>query len=184
MKYVIGIDAGFTHTGISVFKVINGHTKFHKCLTVKTEKTEKKKQVRVADDDAERIMKLILEMDKFLAECVEGDNKVYCVVELPSAGAQGARALRAMALITGAIVTYVTVKNIPTEYVTPNDVKIAVTGKKTASKDEIMDTMRWMLRSYSGQLPKTKEAFEHIADSVGAILHVRKYSQMYKLFVK
>lgn len=181
MKYVIGIDAGFTHTGVVVFQAVDGRLTYICGETFVSEKSEKKKQVRVADDDADRIMKLILEMDKFLSESGCYDNEMYCVIELPSAGAQGARALRAMALITGAIVTYVTLKNIPVEYVTPNDVKIAVIGKKTASKDEIMNKIRKMLGKY--ELPKTKDKFEHIADAVGAILHVRKYSQLYKIFV-
>lgn len=181
MKYVIGIDAGFTHTGVSIFKSVGGKLMYSSGDTFTTEKREKKKQVRVADDDADRIMKLILDLDKFLSEngCYDGD--MYCVIELPSAGAQGARALRAMALITGAIVTFVTLKNIAVEYVTPNDVKIAVTGKKTASKDEIMDRIKKSMPN--AEFPKTKDKFEHIADSIGAILHVRKYSQLYKIFV-
>lgn len=184
MKFVIGIDAGFTHTGISIFKVVNGQLRFYKCKTIKTEKSEKKKQVRVADDDAERIVKLVLEMGEFVSECVQEGNKAYTVIELPSAGAQGARALRAMALVTGALVAFLTVMDMPSEYVTANDVKIALTGKKTASKDEIMNRVRQKMNNYNHLFPKTKDEFEHVADSVGAVLHVRKYSQMYKLFVK
>lgn len=181
MKKVVGIDAGFVHTGISIFNVINGKLQFHSCKSIGTEKAGKKKQVRVADDDSDRVMKLIIDLDKFLTDNGVDANDVYCVIELPTGGAQGARANRTMGIITGAIVTFVTLKNIPVEYVSPNDVKIAVTGKKTASKDEIMDRIRKMLSKYS--LPKTKTEFEHIADSIGAILHVRKYSQLYKVFV-
>ncbi len=183
MKFVIGIDAGFTHTGVSVFKVINGNLKFYKCVTIKTEKGNKKTGVRVADDDAERITKLILELAEFLSECVQEGNQSYTVIELPSAGAQGARALRAMAIITGALVSFLTLMKMPSEYVTANDVKIALTGKKTASKNEIMDRVKEKMSSHTHLFPKTKDEFEHIADSIGAVLHVRKYSQMYKLFV-
>ena len=183
MKFVIGIDAGFTHTGVSVFKAINGKLKFYKCTTIKTEKSEKKKQVRVADDDAERITKLVLELGEFVSECVTEGNQSYTVIELPSAGAQGARALRAMSIVTGALVAFLTIKNMPSEYVTANDVKIALTGKKTASKDEIMNRVREKMSDVNHLFPKTKDEFEHIADSIGAIMHVRKYSQMYKLFV-
>ena len=182
MKYVIGIDAGFVATGVSVFSVVkNGALTFHSCRTFVSEKSEKKKQIRVADDDSDRITKTILNLDEFLSEIGVDDNQMYCVIELPTGGAQGARANRTMGIITGAIVTYVTLKKLPVEYVSPNDVKIAVTGKKTASKDEIMDKIRKVLVKY--ELPKTKSEFEHIADSVGAILHVRKYSQLYKIFV-
>ena len=182
VKYVIGIDAGFVHTGISVFKVLDGGgLKFHSCKTIGTEKVDKKKQVRVADDDADRMMKLVIEMDKFLSETCAGSSNVYCVIELPTGGSQGARANRTMGMITGVIVTYVTIKDIPVEYVTPNDVKIAITGKKTANKDEIMNKVRKILGKYD--LPKTKVGFEHVADSVGAVLHARKFSQIYKIFI-
>ena len=138
--------------------------------------------MRVADDDSERIKIIIRGVNDFVSDYEYG--KIMVAVELPTGGAQGARPNRTMGLITGAIVTYVEMKGWPTEYVTPTDVKIAVTGNKTASKNEIMERIRNKLKRHSDKLPKTKDKFEHIADSVGIALFIKRNSEMFKVFSK
>lgn len=187
MKYLFAIDAGFTHTGVSVFRVDDGMFKFQYCKTFVTEKNERKTNIRVADDDAERI-KIIISglnslVDKYLEMPVGIDkNQIMVAVELPHGGAQGARANRTMGMITGAIVSFIVTKGMPAEYITPNDVKMILTGKKTASKETIMKIVRKVLIKYENLLPKTKNEFEHIADSVGVALYIKKKSELFNIF--
>ncbi len=181
-KFLFCIDAGFTHTGMSLFKVNDGKFIFEKAYTVVTEKSSKKKQLRVADDDAERTKLIIKGINEFIKE-YETD-KIMAAVELPHGGARGARAIRTMGIVAGAIVTYLEMKNWPAEYVTPDDVKLAVAGNKKASKDEIMEKVRKILIEHKHKLPKTKNEFEHIADSIGVALHIKKHSEMFKMLIK
>lgn len=181
-KILIGIDAGFVSTGISVFEVGKGGCKFLEAKCIKTEKSSKKRGLRVADDDSERIRVIVAGIDEIYSKYASS-NDIFIAVEIPTGGAQGARANRTMGIITGAIVAFITLRNVPVEYITPNEVKLAVTGRRNASKEEIMNKIRLMLDNHKENLPKSKAEFEHIADSVGVVLHVRKNSQMYKMFV-
>lgn len=183
-KYLFCIDAGFANTGMSLFRIkpnSMGKLEFIKCFTARTKKSDKKRSIRVADDDSERVLQIIRQVDDFIRP-FDG-NKIMVAIELPTGGAQGARANRTMGLITGAMVTYLEIMDWTVEYVTPNDVKIAVTKSRKASKDEIMDEIRKMLKKHSNKLPKTKAEFEHIADSVGVALHIKKNSNLYKTFI-
>ena len=182
MKHLIGIDAGFVSTGLSSFEVGEGKFKFKGCMTISTSKSDKKKQVRVADDDADRIKVITLGIKDFI-ETYANDGDIMVAVELPTGGSQGSRANRLMGIVTGAVVAILTMLDIPVEYITPNDVKIAVTGKKTATKDEIMDRIRLVLAQYKSLLPKTKGEFEHIADSIGVCIHIKRHSSLFRVFV-
>jgi Holliday junction resolvasome RuvABC endonuclease subunit len=200
IKYVLGVDAGFAHTGLSLFRIDTDNSKvfdFIDCKTIKTEKIGKKKQIRVADDDAERIAIIVEGIDDFLKPYfykVSSDGidswsvkNLYAAVELPHGGARGARPNRTMGIITGLIVSYFKLRNIPIEYIAPNDVKLVLSGKRSASKDFIMKKIRAVLeknldKDVIDKLPKAKGDFEHIADSIGVVAHIRKFSQMYKVF--
>ena len=78
--------------------------------------------------------------------------------------------------------------NIPMEWATPNDVKIALSGKRNATKEEQMENCVQLLQGtilHEGKseyyyIPNCKGAerlrknmFEHIADSYGAYLALR-----------
>jgi Holliday junction resolvasome RuvABC endonuclease subunit len=181
-KYLFCIDAGFVSTGLSIFLVENGKLIFNNCLTIQTKKSEKKKSVRVADDDSERIKNIIIGINEFIDPYL--NHSLMAAVELPTGGAQGARANRTMGMITGSIVTYLEIMGWPTEYVSPNDVKIAVTGSRKASKDEIMEKIKKEFINFEYLFPKTKSKFEHIADSIGCAVHIKRHSEMFKMFSK
>lgn len=180
-KYLFCLDAGFVHTGMSLFKVNDGKFKLVNCKTSQTKKTEKKKQVRVADDDSERIKLIVKDIQEFIEPYKQ--YEIMAAIELPTGGAQGARANRTMGMITGALVVYLELMEWPTEYVTPNDVKIIIAGSRKASKDTIMNTVREKLHQYQHLFPKTKNEFEHIADSIGVALYIKRHSEMFKMLI-
>src|SRR5690606_41930035 len=102
-------------------------------LAVRTERTATKRGIRVADDDAERCKLLA----GSLAAVVRGWRPYGAVVELPNGGAQGARANRAMGMATGIVASVLYVLDMPTEWVTPSEVKKAATGRKDAAKEDV-----------------------------------------------
>jgi hypothetical protein len=115
------------------------------------------------------------------------------VGELPSGGAQSGRALALMASANTLVSAVAACMGIPTAWCAPEDVKVAATGSKTASKPDIMAAMagRYRIEVISKEVkcrvskncPEgvrtdhryavfgsiyAEGEFEHIADSIAA----------------
>lgn len=161
MSRILAVDAGFQALGLVV--VEGERVQF--ALAVRTERTAKKRGVRVADDDAERCALLA----RSLAEVIAAHHPVAAVVELPTGGAQGARANRAMGMATGVVVAMLEQHRLPAEWVTPADVKKAATGRRDGSKDDVQravcDRLAW-----GDHWPRHAWAQEHVADAAAAFL--------------
>ncbi len=162
MAIVMGVDAGFTHMGMVA--VENG--KVIDYQTVRTEKTAKKRGIRVADDDAERCMKLAEGLFKF----IDKHKPAGAFVELPTGGAQGARANRTMGMATAVVVCVLHLAEVPAEWITPMAVKKAATGRKNASKEEVqkavINSFEW-----EGDIANAYQwKKEHVCDAAGAVI--------------
>lgn len=172
---LLALDIGFSHTGWSVWE--RGKLLDFGCIH--TEKS-KKKSARVADDNAARCAKLARELngliDEFIVQGIVG--------ELPSGGAQSAAAIKHMAMASGVVAAVAVSRDIPVEWATPTDVKKAITGKRSATKNEIMDRVCSRLKGERDEKPHGRgkrvrytlpgfptvgpKDFEHVADSMGA----------------
>ncbi|WP_374712267.1 crossover junction endodeoxyribonuclease RuvC [Symbiobacterium terraclitae] len=157
---VMGIDAGLQGMGVVIAR---GRT----IVYAGTSRTQKsgKKGLRVADDDADRCQ----QHARFLLGVVQEWKPQGAVVELPSGGAQGARANRSMGLATGVVAAALEAAGLPAEWVTPGAVKKAATGRKDASKDEVEQAVRRAF-NWQAQPPRTKAEAEHVFDAAGALL--------------
>lgn len=178
---LLALDVGFSNTGYTVWN--NGAPVAAGLLT--TAKSDKK-TTRVADDYSWRSAHLAGQ----LKDVCRLHNIAGIVGELPSGGTKSARAAVQMGMANAAVSASAELLKIPVEWCTPAAVKKAMTGKKNASKQEMMDTAIWR---YGGvvdvkqvKAPKTKTGFqdrttytflgkkwpggkfEHIADSIGA----------------
>jgi Holliday junction resolvasome RuvABC endonuclease subunit len=162
MSSIMGIDAGFTHTGIVV--VEDNKVVHHE--TVRTKKDSHKKAVRVADDDAERCRVLTAALQKVIQEY----EPAAAFVELPSGGAQGARANRTMGMAAAFVVAVLEVFQVPAEWVTPGMVKKAAAGRKDASKQDVQDAVKETFDWSEHPLGGYKWQVEHAADAAGALL--------------
>lgn len=159
MPAVLGIDIGFAHTGLAL---IEGYRVVHSTV-ISTQKSDRKKELRVADDDAERCQLLTRSLVQYIQE-YQPDG---VIVELPTGGSQGARANRAMGMATGVIAAVVEILQVPTEWVTPTEVKMAACGRRDASKE---DVQKAVLRHYEWQeKPRKPSDFEHAADAAAAV---------------
>lgn len=185
MAKILGIDAGFATMGaviVELSDVGDGDPASRQILfaeTCRTEPTPRKRGVRVADDDAERCQ----ELARFLIDTIRSHQPAGAVVELPSGGAQGARANRAMGMATGVVVAVLEMTELPAEWVTPGDVKVAATGRRDGSKVAVQAAVREAFdwgRGDKGDKrrddetrshwPKHKWAQEHVADAAAAVL--------------
>lgn len=123
-----------------------------------------KKTVRKNSDDLERARKLQRNMIKFIEDC----SMVF--VEVP-VGSQSARSMASYGICIGILAS---IKK-PIIQVTPTEVKLAMVGSKTASKEEVINSAvsnypeaPWLKVKRSGQLVITAKN-EHLADAVGAV---------------
>lgn len=200
MKFIMGVDIGFVYTGISLFEIKRDKLKLKEVGLIKTEKSPKKKGMRVADDNILRITHMTQEFVKFYEDNVGEENEVIVFAESPTGGSKSATASRAMGIAIAIPAVIFEMLKLPVEYITPREVKVAVTGKPNASKDEIMEkvakavgeVVQYAVNSKSGTKYNNKynvcdkkfgKDFEHIADSIGAVMHGKKHSQMYRIFI-
>jgi len=161
----LAIDAGFQALGYVIMSV--GPDKDQPIFydAFRTEKNEgRKKGLRVADDDAVRCEKIVLELDR----CIQQYQPSGALVELPSGGAQGARANRAMGISTGLTVATMALRKIPCEWLTPSMVKKATAGTNNASKEEVQAGVEKLWGIDFSSMPVWKRS--HIADAFGAFL--------------
>lgn len=166
MSRILGIDAGFACLGLVVMA---GEQVLH-AEAVRTEPAQRKKALRVADDDAERCQFLARE----LARVIDTWKPAGAVVELPSGGAQGARSHRTMGMATAVVASVLEITGIAAEWVTPLGVKKAAAGRKDASKAEVATAVREWLDWSGVALPQAKIEREAIYDAAGALLAARQ----------
>lgn len=138
---------------------------------------ETKKQVRKNSDDLRRAKWL----QKKMIACCEGQD--LAVVEMPF-GSQSARAMAAYGISIGVLASC----PLPLIEVTPNEVKLAGAGFKTATKDEMIEwamkrhpEVKWLTANRGGKSVMTKKN-EHIADAIAA-LHAGMDTTEFKLMM-
>ena len=161
---ILALDVGFASAGMAVMDLLGGRAElFHtECLHTKPE--AKKRGIYVAHDDVRRTAYLTREILRvYLDNSCKGP-----VVELPSAGAQGAKANRCMGIATGMIAAMVELVRCPAEWITPQESRTAAIGRATAPKGE--DVKKLVMAAMAGKYPEIaalrKADQEHIADAL------------------
>lgn len=175
---LMALDLGFANTGYVLVseRGIEGYG------VISTSKTTHK-QGRIADDNVNRCAVIATEIRRI----VEDYGVRGIVGELPSGGAQSSTAARAMALVAGCVGACVALLDLPCEWCTPTETKVALCGTKTASKKDMMEkavtvvggemavrangTCYWMPLSSGVEGPTLYgSSFEHVADALGAFM--------------
>lgn len=151
-----GMTKGSLCLNTGTFKILD--------LCLETSESSKVKQVRKNSDDLERARKLHKGMQNFFSDCA------FVCVEIP-VGSQSARAMASYGMCIGLIASL----NRPLIQVTPKEVKVAATGKKTATKNEMIKWATglypyapWLTKKVKGQTSFTN-ANEHLADAIASI---------------
>lgn len=158
MNSALFLDPAFTHTGWIIIDVKD--SSFVSCGCVSTKKQSKKKRIRVSDDDIRRCKKIAGK----LIEVIDSYEPKAIALEAPSGGSLSSRSARCLGMATGIVATLESYTEIPFLYVTPNDVKVALCGKKNASKKDMMSKAKTIYPEI-GEL--TKGDMEHVADAIG-----------------
>lgn len=164
---IIGVDPSLRNFGI-VTANLNIETMEYQVLDMRLVESEnnakKEKTVRKNSDDLRRARLL---HEGFVKAC---DGALFAFVEVP-VGSQSARAMASYGICVGVLAAC----PIAMIQVTPTEVKLAGTGIKTATKDEMIEAAvkahpeaKWMTRKSKGELVLTNDN-EHLADALFAI---------------
>jgi len=164
---VLGVDVGFVATGLAVVELapVGERDLVLAVETVRTVASGKKRGLRVADSDAERCQ----EVARAVLRVARQWDVSGLIVELPNAGAQGARPNRAMGMATGVIAACVEALVLPVEWVTPFDVKKVATGRRSGTKEQVQEAVTRLLEWAPGTISRVASRREHEADAAGAV---------------
>lgn len=159
---VLGIDPGLANMGLVEAEVclLTGEViKISRMTLIRTEKS-KDKQVKRRNDDMHRARLLTNGLSDSASRCLLG------MAEIPG-GAQSARAAYALGVAVGVLAGC----PIPLIEVDPQQVKKEVTGKKTASKQEMIEwaTAKFPDADWIRQRERITDANEHLADALAII---------------
>lgn len=170
---VVGLDPSLSNFGIAnVVLDLDTMTFDIKALTLLETQPEKdkklKKQVRKNSEDLDRAQIL----HKGL---IVGCKDAWIAIAEVPVGSQSARAMASYGVCIGILAAC----PIPLIQVTPNEVKIAATGIRTATKEEMIEwamakypNAPWRLQTQNGAKHRKgdpKGDNEHLADAVAAI---------------
>lgn len=156
----IAIDSSLANTGVAVGNITNGKTITVKNISLVETKKSKHKQVRASSDTIAR-GKLTYE---FVKEIIDREKPMIIFVETPS-GSQTSSAMKSYGMTCQLIAC---LSPAPLE-VTPHEVKMASVGKKTASKDEMMQWAHDLYPELQWDTNKDgtlKNKNEHMADAI------------------
>lgn len=154
---ILSLDIGFANTGYSVFKDNN----LVDYGVISTPKTNEKYTM---NDYSIRCINLF----KKLSELVIQHNIQIVVGEMPSGGSQSNKASVQMGMAAATVSSVVASHNLKYYWCTPQQVKFAATGKRSATKDEIIENIS-KLYNIQGK----KNQLEHICDSISAYIYCK-----------
>lgn len=167
---IVGIDPSLSNFGVAycAFDKATNTFSVDKLELTKTDNEKDKavkKVVRKNSEDLERASKLHKAFQDAIAEAD------IVMVEVP-VGSQSARAMASYGICLGVIASC----HKPMIQVTPTEVKVTTVGKKTATKQEMIEwayskypDANW-LKAKRGGVMELVAANEHLADAIGAVV--------------
>lgn len=160
---VLGVDPGFASLGLAAVELLPVGDRVLRCWVVRTEQSSKKRTVRASEDNVRRAQELALALE----QAVEAFRPCAIAAETMS-WPRNAGAAAKVALGWGVLCAVAHRHCLPLLQASPQDVKRAVCGSKTASKDEVIAAVE--LRWPDVCLPPQKTLQEHAADACAVVV--------------
>ena len=159
---IVGVDIGFAHLGIVKAELMPQGFTVISTDVICTEKSDKKRGVKAADDNIRRVTEIAEHLGRWI------DDQIIVVCAEALSLPRNASAASKISLAFGALATVSALSNVPIIQASPQEVKIAVTGKKTASKAEMIAEIKKRHTKIKWPTPKSLE--EHVADATSVII--------------
>jgi len=168
-------DPSLTAWGWVVLACNKKETNIVDCGCIRTGAENKKRRIRKGDDTIRRISEINHELLRIITKY----DVELLLSELPH-GSQNASAAVMIGVVTGIVQTIADTKNIPVEWYSEQDAKKSITGRRSVSKEEMIQTIN---KFYQVDWKGTKYADEAIADAI-AIFHCACFqSPVIKMFL-
>ena len=163
---VLGIDPGFANIGLMSVKLVDGlSVRALKAWLILTKKpSAKKRKMREADDDTRRLLEI---EDQFRVILSEVKPDVVAIERVPRL--RNPAANRQCALAWGAMHAICREHKIAVLVYDTDEIKVKVTGKKTASKVQMIAALKKLFPAFKGW-PSPASKVEHVADAGGVAL--------------
>lgn len=165
-------DPSFTAWG---WAVLNEKGEVIDSGCIKTHPEQKKRRIRKGDDTVRRTS----EINKTLIEIIQNYDIKLILSELPY-GSQNASAAVMIGIVTGIIQTLADSFDLPVEWFSEDDAKKCVLGRRSATKEEMIEAMK---KVYHFNWSGVKYIDEAIADAL-AIHYVARHQSPLLKFLK
>lgn len=184
---IIGLDPGFASIGYAVCvcdRNAEGQRRFRvlRMGLIRTEKSDKKREVRAADDNVRRAREITTALDGLFRK---GAPQADVVLSMPPVRAVCAEAMSfprnasnaaKVAMCWGVITALVHTRELSIAQASPQEVKLALCSRKDASKEEIREAVERRFgadlsgRIYDadGRVLTRKDRLEHPYDALAA----------------
>lgn len=160
---VLGIDGGFASLGIASVALQLDQVLLRQTWVVRTEKSAKKLGVRSGDDVSRRARELAAHIEL----AIQTHQPGAIALESPS-WPRNAGVAAKMGVAFGVVFALAEQHRLPLVMASPMDVKLAVTGSKTATKDDVVAAIETRFPDVAW--PKQTTLWEHAADAIGVVL--------------
>lgn len=169
---ILGLDPGLASCGWALLAPGEGEGRVLGMGVVRTSKSHLKRQVLSSADDFRRSRELASQL-----AAVRGAHRVVAfaieAMSLPRSSTVASKIGRAYGVIAGLATAW----DVPVVEASPQDVKFAVCGRKTASKSDIIEALAERYESSEAiatfQDTKARGLWEHAFDALGAIVACR-----------
>ncbi len=162
---ILGLDPGFQNIGYTILKCTPEKEEILYMGIFRTEKADKKRKVLAVDDNFRRTK----EIAEFLCSTLaEWNIKAICAEAISHPRNAGAAAK--VAMTWGVIAAISHLNKIPVIQATPQEIKLAMCGIKSASKEEVEASVK--TKVYVGNfLTKVAKSHQnHAFDAAAAVL--------------
>lgn len=163
---ILGIDPGFGNIGICVSKKLyKENLNVIRMDTITTKPEYKKRNNYVEDDNMRRIRIIVQEINNIIET---NDINVICFEEFSQM--RNAVSARKVYGVIGGILTLAFIHDIPIFQSRPQDIKLKLCKKRSATKIDIQNALNEMFPEIKNILPKATGKHEHCYDALSSIV--------------
>lgn len=133
---IIGLDPGFARGGWARLRIREQGEELLSLGVLETEPSDRKRKVLVADDNVRRARVLARALREDVLAPRDG-RSVVCVCAESMSHPRNASAAGKVSLFWGLVVMHVDTHGLPLLQATPQEIKLALTARRNASKDDV-----------------------------------------------
>ncbi len=160
---VLGIDSGLASCGVALVRLRPAGEELLKVQVFTSKPSDRKLEVRAADDTGRRAR----ELGAFLEQRIAEAHPVAIALEAPSWPRNAGSAAK-LGVAFGVVFGLAELHRLPIVMATPMDVKLSATGSKVATKDDVIQAVE---TRFPGILwPPQTTLWEHAADACAVVL--------------